>query len=85
LRYAELLIERGQPQEALEQLGNFAEYPLPPSIAFEAFFQRGLCYEALDDLGRAQANYNSALRLQPYSEEVRERLQAVQVKRSQQR
>ena len=82
LRYAELLIQRGDHQKALAQLRRFTEHPLPPTIAFQAFLQRGTCYEALGQLGEARANYMTALKLQPSSHEIRDRLLALQEKRS---
>ena len=82
LRYAELLIQRGDHQKALAQLRQFTEHPLPPTIAFQAFLQRGTCYEALGQLGEAHANYVTALKLQPSSHEIRDRLLALQEKRS---
>ena len=82
LQYAELLIQRGEHRKALEQLRQFTEDPLPHMIAFQAFHQRGVCNEALGQLEKAHANYTTALKLQPSSYAVRDRLWALQEKRS---
>ena len=44
---------------------------------FEAFFNRGLCYEILGDVYRAQDDYNTALKINPNYDKAREGLNRV--------